>query len=59
MNFTINIGEMMHIIWVKDLFKWTNKRNGYKKEISDYNIQKFNLMIKDDIDIFFFTKILI
>ena len=34
-------------------------RKKYKKQILDYNIEKFSLMVKDDIDIFVSIKILI
>ncbi len=33
-------------------------RKGYKKQILDYNVEKFNLMIRDDTDLFSSTKIL-
>ena len=33
-------------------------RKNYKRQIFDYNIEKFSLMIKDDINLFSFTKIL-
>ena len=33
-------------------------RKGYEKQILDYNIEKFSLMVRDNIDIFSFTKIL-
>lgn len=34
-------------------------KKSYKKQILDYNIKQFSLMIKDDIKMFFSTKILI
>lgn len=32
-------------------------RKSYKKHILDYNDKKFSLMIKVDLNMFFFTKI--
>ncbi len=58
MGFTIGIGEAMYITMIKDFFKQTNMRKSYKKQILDYNIQRFSLMVRDDIDYFSFTKIL-
>ncbi len=34
-------------------------RKGYKKQILDYNVEKFSLMVRDDIDLFSSTEILI
>ncbi len=48
----------MHITWIKDYFKQTNMRKGCEKQILDYNVEKFSLMVKDDIDLFSSTKIL-
>ena len=48
----------MHIIWIKDFFKQTNIKKNYEKQILNYNIEKFSLMVKDNIDIFSSTKIL-
>ena len=31
-------------------------RNGYKKQILDHNVEKFSRMVRDDIDMFSFTK---
>ena len=42
----------MHITWIKDFFKWTNIKKGYEKQILDHNIERFNLMVKADLDIF-------
>ncbi len=33
-------------------------RKGYKKQILDYNVEKFSLMVRDDIDLFSSTEIL-
>ncbi len=48
----------MHITWINDFFKQTNMRKGYKKQILDYNVEKFSLIVRDDIDLFSSTKIL-
>ena len=48
----------MHIIWIKNFFKQTNIKKGYKRQILDYNVEKFNLMVRNDIDLFSSTKIL-
>ena len=48
----------MQITWIKDFFKWTKMRKSYEKQILDYNIKKFSLMVRDDIDMFSSTKIL-
>ncbi len=51
------IGETIHITWIKNFFKQTNMRKDYEKQVLDYNIKKFNLMVRDDIDLFSSTKI--
>lgn len=33
-------------------------KKDYKRQIVDYNIEKFNLMVKDDINIFLSTELL-
>ena len=33
-------------------------RKGYEKQILDHNVEKFSLMVKDDIDMFSSTEIL-
>ncbi len=33
-------------------------RKGYEKQILDYNVKKFSLMVRDDIDLFSSTEIL-
>ena len=33
-------------------------KKGYEKQILDHNIERFSLMIRDNIDMFFFTGIL-
>ncbi len=57
-GFTTSIGEAMHIIWIKNFFQQTNIRKEYEKQILDYNVKKFSLMVRDDIDLFSSTKIL-
>ncbi len=57
-GFTTGIGEAMYIISIKDFFKLINIRKSYKRQILDYNIEKFSLMVKDDINLFSSTKIL-
>ena len=56
-KFTTNIGEIMQIISFKDFFQQTNMRKSYKRQIFDYNVEMFSLMVKDNIDIFSSTKI--
>ena len=58
MGFIIGIGEAMYITWIKDFFKQTNIKKSYMRQILDYNVEKFSLMVRDDINIFSFTKIL-
>ncbi len=58
MGFSTGIREVMYITWIKDFFKQTNMRKGYEKQILDYNIEKFSLIVGDDIDLFSSTKIL-
>ena len=58
MGFTTGIGEAIPITWIKDFFEQINMKNGYKKQILDYNIEKFGLIVRDDINLFSFTKIL-
>lgn len=48
----------MHITWIKDFFKRTNMRKGYEKQILDHNVEKFSLMVRDDIDMFSSTETL-
>lgn len=48
----------MHITKIKIFFKQKNIKKSYKKEILDYNIKKFSLMIKIELDMFFSVKIL-
>lgn len=35
-----------------------NIRNDYKKQIVDHNVEKFRMIVRDDIDMFLTTKIL-
>ncbi len=46
------IGEAIHIMWIKDFFKRTNMKKSYEKQILDHKVEKFSLMVRDDIDIF-------
>lgn len=59
MGFTIGIEEVMHIIQINDFLKQINIRKNYKRQILDYNIKKFSLIVRDNINMFFFIKILI
>lgn len=58
-NFTTGIKKTIYIIWIKDLFKQTNMRKGYKRQILDNNIDKFNFIVRDDINMFSSYKIVI
>lgn len=49
----------MHITWINNFFKKINIKKGYKKYIIDQNIKKFSLIVRNNIDIFFSSKILI
>lgn len=55
-GFTTGIGEAIHIIWIEDFFKRTNMRKGYEKQILDHNVEKFSLIVRDDIVMFSSTK---
>lgn len=59
MGFMTGIEETMHITWIKNIFKQTNMRKSYKRQILDHNVEKFSLIVSDDIDLFLFIKILI
>ncbi len=48
----------MHITWIKDFFKRINMRKSYEKQILDHNVEKFSLMVKDDINMFSSTETL-
>lgn len=58
-GFIIKIKKTMYITQIKDFFKLINIKNSYEKLILDYNVKKFNLLIKADLNMFFLTKILI
>ncbi len=58
MGFSTGIREVMYITWIKDFFKQTNMRKGYEKQILDYNVEKFSLMVRDNIDLFSSNEIL-
>lgn len=49
----------MHNIQIKNFVKQINIKKNYKKKILDTNIEKFDLIIKNNIDMFFFIKTLI
>ena len=57
-GFITGIGEAMHITWIKNFFKQTNMRKSYEKQILDHKVEKFSLMIRDDIDMFSSTETL-
>ncbi len=57
-GFTTGIGEAMHITWIKDFFKQTEMRKSYEKQILDHNVEKFSLMVRDDINMFSSTETL-
>ncbi len=48
----------MHITWIKDFFKHTIMRKSYEKQILDRNVEKFSLIVRDDIDMFSSTETL-
>lgn len=48
----------MYIIWIKDFVKRPNMRKDYKKQILDYNIKKFSLIVGIDLDMFSCIKTL-
>lgn len=45
--------KTIYNILIKDFFKRINMINGYKKQILNYNIEKFSLIVKNDINTFF------
>ncbi len=51
-GFTTGIGEAMHITWIKDFFKQTNMKKGYERQILNYNVKKFSLIVRDDFTCF-------
>ena len=57
-GFTIGIGEAMQIMWIKDFFKRIKMRKRYEKQILDHNVEKFSLIVRDDIHMFFSTETL-
>lgn len=54
----MGIRKAMHISQIRDFFKQTNIKKGYKKQILDYNIKKFSLIVKANLNMFFSIKIL-
>lgn len=57
-GFTTSIKKAMYITQIKYFFKWTNRRKDYEKQILDHNIKKLNLIVRANLNIFFFTKTL-
>lgn len=49
----------MYIMQINIFFKQIIIKKSYKKQILYYNVEKLSLIIKHNIDIFFFIKILI
>lgn len=58
-GFITSIKKTIHITWINDFFKQINIKKGYEKQILDLNIEKFNLMIRANLNMFSSTKILI
>lgn len=58
-GFTTGIKKAIYIIWIKNFIKWINMKKNYKKQILKHNVDKFSLMIRANLNIFFSTKILI
>lgn len=56
-NLITGLGKIIQIIQIKDLFKQKNMRKYFKKQILDHNIEKINLIVRDDINIFSSIKI--
>lgn len=46
----------MHILWMKDFYKLTNIKKENKKEILNYYIESFGLIVKANLDKFFFCQ---
>lgn len=57
-GFINGIGEVIYITQIKDFIKWINMRKSYEKQILDHNIRKFNLIIRDNIDMFSSIEVL-
>lgn len=57
-KFIIGIKEAIYIIWIQDFIKLTNIKKSYEKQILDYHPEKFSLIIKKTINMFFSSKTL-
>lgn len=55
-DFITSIQEVMQITWINNFFKPINMRKSHKKQILDHNVEKFWLIIRDDIDILLSTE---
>lgn len=53
-----SIREIIYIICIKDFFKWSNIRKSYEKQILNYNVDKFSLIVKANFNIFSHNRIL-
>lgn len=49
----------MYIICIKDFIKQINIEKAYKKQFLDFNIEKLSLIIRINLNLFFFVQILI
>lgn len=47
----------MYITSIKSFFKQLNMKIDYEKQILDYNIKRFSLMVRVDLDMFLSTQI--
>lgn len=54
----MNIEKAMYITQIKNFFKQINIKKSYKRQILDHNIEKFSLIVKTDLNMFFFIKTL-
>lgn len=57
-SFIIKTREAMYIILIQDFFKQIIIKKDYPKYNIDHNVEKFNLIVRVNLDIFFFTKTL-
>lgn len=54
----ISIKEAIYIIWIQDFIKLINIKKIYGKQILDHNPEKFSLIIRKTINMFFSSKTL-
>lgn len=47
-GFIAGIGEVWYITWLKQFFKQTNKRKGWKEQILNHNIRELNMLATED-----------